>query len=258
MVNIARRAWRAPAGACDPAGMQEPLPRRVGILVPGSNTTCETELNRAGFAGLTFHCARMALPRADDDATMASLLRQTMAPPIGHLGLCQLDAAMLCCTSASMALGPQAARGLMEGAGAPIVLDVGAAIVAALQALGLRRIALFTPYREVTNQRVIRYLAAQGIATTAALGLGLNASPELFRQVSRMTPERLEAEIAALDHAGADGILICCSDMPTLRVLPALESRCGKPVVSSNQATAWAIARAMGEGGGAGGRLFDA
>ncbi len=232
------------------------MPRRVGLLVPGGNTTCEAELNCAGFAGLSFHAARMALPRAEDDAEMAALLRKAMAPPLRDLAACGQDLAMLGCTSAAMALGPEVARGLLRQA-APAE-DVGSAIIAALRALGLRRVALLTPYMEATNRRVMRYLDAAGIATTAALGLGLNASPELFREVSRTTPARLAAHLGRLNHRDVPGILICCTDMPTLAAIPALEAALGKPVVSSNQAMAWAIARQMGETPSVGGALFAA
>ncbi len=235
------------------------LPNRVGILVPGSNTTCEAELNRAGFPGLSFHAARMALPKADDDATMAARLRDAMAPPLKDLSACQLDLAMLGCTSAAMALGAPESVALMEGAKAARARDVGTAIVEALRHLGLRRIALFTPYLPATNDRVIAYLAEAGIATTASLGLGLNASMELFRGVSRMTRAALLEHFAKLDHSGADGILVCCTDLPTMGVLEAMEALTGKPVVSSNQAMVWAVSQHFGRRPAlAPGRLFAA
>jgi maleate cis-trans isomerase len=233
--------------------------RRVGIVVPGSNTTCEAELNRAGLPGLSFHAARMALPAVDEAAGLQQRLASAMAPPLRDLATCQLDLAMLGCTSAAMALGTDASGEAMQGVAAEAALDVGSAIVAALRALRLARIALFTPYLAATNQRVIEYLAAAGIETTAALGLGLNASPALFRAVSRTTAAELSAHLARLDHEGADGVLICCTDLPTIAALPALEAQLGKPVVSSNQAMVWAIARHFGQRpSGAGGRLFDA
>ncbi len=233
------------------------LPKRVGLLVPGSNTTVEAEMNRAGLPGASFHAARMTLPLGLTGETLATTLMANAAVPLQHLSACQLDVMMLGCTSAAMALGTERSLSMVGAAQAQGALEVGGAIVAALKALRLHRIALFTPYLDTTNAAVIAYLAAAGIETTASLGLGLNTSLERFRVVSRTGAEALAAHLEGLDHAGADGVLICCTDLPTIAALPGLEARLGKPVVSSNQAMLWAIARALGQQPErAGGRLF--
>lgn len=235
------------------------LPQRVGLLVPGSNTTVEAEMNRAGLPGLSFHAARMTLPMGLAGEALAAQLRENAAASLQHLSACQLDAVMLGCTSAAMALGADRSLAMMQAAQARGTLEVGTAIIAALRATKLARIALFTPYLPATNASVIAYLAAAGIETVASLGLGLNASLEMFRGVSRTTPAALEAHLDALDTTGADGVLICCTDLPTVAALPGLEARIGKPVVSSNQAMIWAIARQLGQQPErAGGSLFAA
>ncbi|MGW7375128.1 aspartate racemase/maleate isomerase family protein [Streptomyces venezuelae] len=38
-----------------------------------------------------------------------------------------------------------------------------------------------------------------------------------------------------------------CTALPTYDALPHLEERLGKPVISANQATAWALLAAVGE-----------
>jgi maleate isomerase/arylmalonate decarboxylase len=46
--------------------------------------------------------------------------------------------------------------------------------------------------------------------------------------------------------AGSDAILITCTDFPTLPLIAQLEREFGVPVVTSNQATFWAMLRAAG------------
>jgi maleate isomerase/arylmalonate decarboxylase len=41
-------------------------------------------------------------------------------------------------------------------------------------------------------------------------------------------------------------MLISCTDFPVLTLIPELEQRLGKPVITSNQATFWAMLRAAG------------
>ena len=43
---------------------------------------------------------------------------------------------------------------------------------------------------------------------------------------------------------GSDALLITCTDFPTLPLIPELEDELGVPVVTSNQATFWAMLRA--------------
>jgi maleate isomerase/arylmalonate decarboxylase len=45
---------------------------------------------------------------------------------------------------------------------------------------------------------------------------------------------------------GSDALLITCTDFPTLPLIAGLEADLGVPVVTSNQATFWAMLRAAG------------
>lgn len=53
--------------------------------------------------------------------------------------------------------------------------------------------------------------------------------------------------VLAGDHPQADALVISCTALPTYDALPDLEQRLGKPVISANQATAWALLAAVAQ-----------
>ena len=52
--------------------------------------------------------------------------------------------------------------------------------------------------------------------------------------------------ILSTDCDEAEGMVVSCTDFPVLGMIPELEKRMGKPVITSNQATFWAVLRAAG------------
>jgi maleate isomerase len=111
-----------------------------------------------------------------------------------------------------------------------------------LQALGANSISLVTPYIDEINEREVEYFRSAGVRTVASSGLGvvgnlpkgrlpLSASDEAARRIS---------------VAGADVLVISCTNWLTLGNLESLTADLGIPVVSSNAALAWALLRAAG------------
>ena len=111
---------------------------------------------------------------------------------------------------------------------------------AALAALGLKRIALVTPYPPEVTLEMQANLRSAGFETTAVAS---------FNQSDDFTVARISAE-SILDAAlriGArdevDGVFISCTSLRALDVIETAEARLGKPVVASNQALAWHLMR---------------
>ena len=117
----------------------------------------------------------------------------------------------------------------------------------AARALGLKKVALATPYHDALNDHEVHFLAEHGIAALSVRGLGIGAGgPHEYVNIARTPPERITAHCLAADDAAADGMIISCTDFATLEALPQLEARLGKPVISSNLATLWRALRTVG------------
>ncbi len=218
---------------------------RIGVIVPPSNTVNETEFNRLKPDGVTFHFTRSPLhvdPAADDFAAMMADLDKAGA----ELASCKVDLIAYGCTSGSMACpADRLIARLREAAGVDAVSTAGA-ILAALGALGVSRIAMATPYIEATNAHEKHYLEERGITVLADSGLGLNTDLAGIQKMSRVPPAEVFAHARAVDRPDAGGLLICCTDFNAIDVIKPLEEVLGKPVITSNSATLWACLRAAG------------
>ncbi len=220
--------------------------RRVGFVVPRSNTVCEAEFNRMASPGLSFHAARMRYAAGARAPDMSRFMLDALIDPLADLALCDIDLMLLGCSTASMACDPEALKGTVQQTLDRPFLDVWSVTLDALERVGVRQVALFTPYVEDGNRAVARVLDRRGLTVVADRGLGLNTSPERFRAASRLEPDDIADHVRSMDLAGADGLLLACCDMPTFDAIPRLEDTFGLPVISTIQALYWAAMQTLG------------
>jgi maleate cis-trans isomerase len=155
---------------------------------------------------------------------------------------CAPDLIVFHCTDTSMSQGPQG-----EGKILDIVRDatgIGAVatsrlVLEALQALGLKRVALLTPYK--SNKSIIDYLNAAGVAVVRDVALKLE--PLDFGTI---TPAQWAALAQENDGPDVDGIFLSCTNTTQIDAIADIEARLGKPVVNSNQAVLWGCLRKLG------------
>jgi maleate cis-trans isomerase len=218
--------------------------KKIGVIVPPSNTVNEAEFNRVAPPGVSFHFTRSPLhpdPGADDFAEMLSDVEHAMQ----DLAACNVGYATYACTAGSMACPSDRLLGTMSKAGMESN-STAQAIVAALEALGARRISMASPYTDETNDHEAHYLHDHGFDVLAAAGLGLNTSLAGIQKISCVAPPEVFEHARAVDREDADALLICCTDFNTFDVIEPLEEALGKPVVSSNSATLWHTLRRAG------------
>jgi maleate isomerase len=115
--------------------------------------------------------------------------------------------------------------------------------VKALDALGTRRIALLTPYLDGPSDLIAGFFAASGIDVVTRASFKLDGDPEMNR-VSEQT--LIDAGRDLGSHPDADALFISCTGLRTRHVIEPLEHLLGRPVVTSNQALAWDLARTAG------------
>lgn len=140
------------------------------------------------------------------------------------------------CTSGTIVLGQERVAGLVNQTrpDVPVVTPIGA-VLKALRALGLGKVAVVTPYVPEINRLVAQTLDAADIEIVNARTFGQRDAEDMFR-----TPAEafLEAALAA-DSPDAGGIFISCTGICVSPIIKELERRAGKPVITSNQAIAW-------------------
>jgi len=210
---------------------------RIGLIVPSSNTTMESEFNRMKPEGVSVHTARMRLIEATPDALIKMAEDAHRAAEL--LATADVDVIIYGCTTGSLVKGVEWEEGLRreieESTGIKTVTTAGA-VVDALRALGIKRLCVATPYIKELDELEVRFLSELGFEVLAIKGLGLKRNTEIGSQppwVSyRLTREAYRDE--------ADGIFISCTNFRTIEIIERLEAEYGKPVVTSNQASMWA------------------
>jgi maleate isomerase/arylmalonate decarboxylase len=220
---------------------------KLGLIVPPTNTVNEAEWSRMMPEGVTFHTHRMPLhPDTTSEAGKRGLMAD-LDQVFDMLKQSRVDAIAYACTAGSM-INPVGSLpdALSERSGVKAV-TTSAAIVAALKTLGVRRLSVATPYAHRLNEHETHFLEENGFTVERLIGLGIGAGgPAEYVRIAETPLEEVAAHARAAFAPGSEALLITCTDLPTLPLLEPLEAELGVPVVTSNQATFWAMLRAAG------------
>ncbi|MBB3086715.1 maleate cis-trans isomerase family protein [Geodermatophilus sabuli] len=229
---------------------------RIGLIVPSSNTTMETELpelfrrqTEATGHRYTFHSAR---------AAMKQVTKEELAAMVGKAADCaaavsdaDVDVIAYACLVAVMAQGPgahkeseqvigEAARA--NGHPAAVVSSAGA-LVRSLTAIGVHRVAMVTPYMAPLTQLVREYVEGEGVEVVDAVALEV---PDNLA-VGRLDPAGLPEIARGLQREGAEAIVLsACVQMPSLAAVQRVEDELGLPVVTAATATTYEVLKALG------------
>ena len=219
--------------------------RRIGLLVPSSNTVMEPDFWRHVPSNVSVLTARMFL----EDVTVAAearMLDEFALPAARDLATARPEAVVFGCTSAGALRGndydERLCRDISEVTGVPTLSVIGSAR-AALKQAHARRIAVLTPYTDAVSGRVARSLEDDGFVVTCLSGLGITSN----REIAEVAPEAIAALARArLGPADADAWFISCTNFRAMEAIPLLRAASAKPILTSNQAALDAVLAALG------------
>ncbi|WP_050506509.1 maleate cis-trans isomerase family protein [Streptomyces rimosus] len=155
----------------------------------------------------------------------------------------RLDALVYGCTAGAAAIGHGEVERLLRAAHPAVqCLTPVSSAAAAMRYLGVRRPAILTPNVRELNVAIARHFGASGFEVADVVGLELAQDAH----IGRVPPHVL---VRAARHAcgpRADGLLVCCTSLRVTPVIDRIEALVGRPVVTSNQAVLWDLARRLG------------
>lgn len=213
---------------------------RIGLIVPSSNTTMESEFHAMKPEGVSIHTARMRLEEATPEALMRMAEDALRAAEL--LKTANVDVIIYGCTTGSLVGGGEWEEGLareIEGETGVETITTARAVVEAIRAFNMKRVCVATPYIRELDELEVKFLREQGIEVSAIKGLGIRRNTEIG-SLPPWASYRLAKEAYREE---ADGIFISCTNFRTLEAIEPLEREFGKPVVTSNQASMWAALR---------------
>ncbi|WP_274630091.1 ectoine utilization protein EutA [Arvimicrobium flavum] len=228
-----------------PALDDRPLAKRVGLVVLATDHTTEPDFRRI-VAGERIGVYVARIPYANP-TTPENLRRMQPSLTEGAALILpgeQLDAICYSCTSASVVIGDAEIEAALQAAkpGVPVVTPPLAA-VDALKALGARRISVLTPYTVETSRPMADYFVGQGFEIDRFTCLGF----EDDREMARIAPAALTELAREAMAPQSEALFVSCTALRAALVISAMELVLGRPVVSSNQATAWRCLRLCGD-----------
>ena len=216
------------------------MPRHFGILVPSTNTTCESEFGRLP-PELQVHTARLG---KGGDTPFSPSLNADVAYQSKMLGDARVEVIALAQTSASLFADDYdevTVKRMTEASGVPS-LTSAQAMGRALRALGTLRIGMATPYSEDVIARAKHYYETKyGVSVVASESLGATN----FYAIGKMDAGVAQAAFSRIDRPDIDALMVPGGNFPTMDWIAAWEQKFGKPVITTNQAALWAILRAM-------------
>jgi len=222
--------------------------KRIGVMVPSTNTTCEADFTLVVPCGVTVHGQRLWMTNDATGDAAYQRMNGEIATGARYLATARVDVIAYGCTTGSFYKGPGWDREMLalieREAGVPAVATTPS-VVAALRAFGARRLSVATPYPDWNNQRLRAYLEAQGFEV-----LNVDGEPEAAASgnqgINDQSPESVIAFASRVCRPEADALLCSCTAWRSVEAADALERRVGKPVVTSNQATIWMALGAIG------------
>ncbi len=225
-----------------------PTRKRIGVMVPSTNTTCEADYQMVVPRGVTVHGQRLWLTNDALGPEGMDRMNAEIESGARYLATAKVDVIAYGCTTGSFYRGPGWDKEMVDviqrTAGVPAVAT-SPSVVEALRSFGARRISVATPYPEWNNQQLRRYLEAVGFEV-----LNIEAEPTAACAGNQGINDQDPAVVADFASRAcrpeADALLCSCTAWRSVEAVDEIERRTGKPVVTSNQSSIWASLRALG------------
>lgn len=217
---------------------------RIGLIALASDYVTERDfINMRPSDDVTIYTNRV---RNVNPCTVENL--RTMAPRLAESAALilpegRLDVMAYSCTSGTVVIGFEAVRASLQSTrpGVPCTTPISASL-AAFERLGVRRVAVLTPYVDEVNAAVARYLQDRGIAVAKFTSFGIADD----NQMAGLPPEVIHQAALQADASQAEALFISCTAIRAVDVVGRIEADIGKPVVAANQAMFWQALRYAG------------
>lgn len=223
---------------------------KVGVIVPSTNTVVEHDLAVLRPPGVTFHAGRMHItsPTLASDEDFDGLMVQidtSIDAAVDRVMTAAPDHLLMGMSAATFwggLAGNEAFEARIRERSGLAVTTGASATRAALEAYGVHRIAVFSPYQPIADVEVGGFFREAGFDVVRITGLRCASATA----IAEVTPEQIGATIREIDGPDVEAVLQVGTNLSFVRQADALEGYLGKPVLAINTCTLWHAMRTMG------------
>jgi len=223
--------------------------RRVGLMVPATNTTFEADFALVVSREVTLHSHRLWMSGDVESEEFVDKVNEGIEEAAKYLAMAKVEVIAYGFTTGSfyrgIAYSKQLEERIQQAAGV-LGITPATAIVDALHYFRAKKLSVATPYPEWNNAMLLRYLDEAGFDVLNLEGDPRPASIAIHEPMWNQEPESIVEFASKVYLPEADALLCPCTAWRALEVVEELEQRLGIPVVTANQTTIWATFRKLG------------
>ncbi len=219
--------------------------KRIGLLSPTVIETAAYDFYRLAPEGVS-----MCATTSNIDHWSAENFKQHVLDPIvtavQYLASRHVDyiihTGMPVVTTRGKGFEEELVKQITDVTGLPATTSIRSAI-RALAHLGVRNVAVVTPYPQELHQSALTFLTASGFRVVAE-----HTEDVVFKQLQDVTAAHIAATAKRVLASAptADGVYIPCNQWSGADAAPLIEKECGVPVVTGAHADYWEAFRSLG------------
>ncbi len=210
--------------------------RRIGLLLPSSNSVQEPDFCTVLPKHITLHVARMRLSNVEAESTQHIV--DEIEAESRKLADADVDVILFAATAPSSRNGigydRELTRRISAASGKPAT-TASTALLEALRLLGAKRVVLGAPWSEAVNRTAAAFIEANGFAVLAQAALGHVRNLD----IGLLDPQSAYDLGRRIDRPDADAVMLACGNWSTFGIIDRLERDLGKPVLTTNQVSLW-------------------
>ena len=216
----------------------------MGLIALGSDFRIEKDFNNVIYGrDIDLYVNRIHCYNPLTNETLAKMADDITDVVSDILPDQKIDCVAYGCTSGTVAAGYDLIKTKVNLAKpeAKVTTPITAA-VKALEALGIKKISIFTPYTKTINDLVVGYFEKENIIINSLTYFDIDSDLD----IGKVDEDYLFEVLSKIDLSESDALFVSCTALPVLSIIDKLEKRLNKVVLSSNQTLIWDSLNSIG------------
>ena len=221
-----------------------------GVIIPSTGTVVEHDFNLLAPPGVTVHTGRAyigkpAMSTNEEAKSVLDQMEESFDIALRDILTLLPDQIVIAMSAEIMRRGVEGGAAYVDAiaqrSGLPVV-TAPRACEAALHTLGVKHIAILTPYQPMSDKLTADYFSALGFDVVAVKGLRCASATA----IAEVQPPALVEALKEVDTPEAEAIVQVGTNLSMVRLAAEAERWLGKPTICMNAATVWHALREAG------------